>query len=1074
MARFNSSLSSNTITGASTIGSPFNGAFTQFTGTAPYTVTLPSPGLYPGINQTYYNNTSGIITLSAPSGTFSGSGGPGASTVSISANNVISLVSDGTNYIVISEDGSPLLATTGSFSSNVTMNGGSATVSITPSVVTMAPTASSTIDNIAIGSTTRASGAFTTLTANNSVTLTAGTASSSTTTGSLVVTGGIGASGTVYAGAFNGNLTGTLQTAAQPNITSTGSLTIPGLTVDTTTLVVDTTNDRVGVGTNAPSTNLTVGGTPASGGAGGGLGVFLSRGVATNFYEAFDGTKSYIAGVDNTQSFAKAGTLSGHDLAIVTGNGAKIYIQNSTGNVGVGTSNPADTFQVQKDQNASTNMYVSNATAGTAARSRLIMNSDASAGNLSIGMHSSSHSAYPNQAWIWASGASTPIVLGTVGTPRVTIDPSGNVTMNTAGTTLTVPNQNSLKTTSTVYPTSRPNLVLDFANSKGVDARITFTRNSVGSYYDENGILRYAAANQPRISYDPATLEPKGLLIEEARTNLITFSDHLSNSYWTTDSNGFIRTNGGSVAPDGTMSADFIREGTGAGTSPRFIKTTPWSTLNNITFTFSLHVKTSGTKRNVFMLCQDSSQAFYAHFDIVAGTVVASNNSGTGVLSGAGIQNAGNGWFRIWMSGRIPSTAIYTMATLSAVGATGFGATTYTGDSVSGFSVWGAQIEVGAFPTSYIQSTPTFWGRNSTATYYDKVGQLRIIETNRPRYHHVYNADTGTWSPVGLLIENAATNLLTNSNLYADSFSGEAIWTKTNSSTDVPAPDGTGTTTKAVSGTTGNSYLWRYSSASYTLNSTYTTSFWCRTASGQVGTFDITSYPYNSINATVTSTWTRFSITHTQTSGTAPYIGVVAPSLSTTFYFWGWQVELGTSATSYIPTTASTVTRTADFVLESTTTRAVDNAVMYNMGSVLNSTQGTVISTWESQGAPTGGGVPGVFELLAYSGTGGIDQRTSAFYYGDNYALSTGGYTYNSGYTTRAIAYQSANTKIFINGSLTASNTVHTIVANLDKILLGGIDNAVASSYPLNGHIKRLVYYPKRLTDTEVIALTTQ
>jgi hypothetical protein len=258
MARFNSSLSSNTITGASTIGSPFNGAFTQFTGTAPYTVTLPSPGLYPGINQTYYNNTSGIITLSTPSGTFSGSGGPGASTVSISANNVISLVSDGTNYIVISEDGSPLLATTGSFSSNVTMNGGSATVIITPSVVTMAPTASSTIDNIAIGSTTRASGAFTTLTSNNAVTFTANTASTTTTTGTLVVTGGIGASGTVYAGAFNGNLTGTLQTAAQPNITSTGSLTIPGLTVDTSTLVVDATNDRVGVGTAGPGAVLHV------------------------------------------------------------------------------------------------------------------------------------------------------------------------------------------------------------------------------------------------------------------------------------------------------------------------------------------------------------------------------------------------------------------------------------------------------------------------------------------------------------------------------------------------------------------------------------------------------------------------------------------------------------------------------------------------------------------------------------------------------------------------------------------------------------------------------------------------
>ena len=231
MARFNTALTSASITGTATIGSPNAGSFTNLTGTAPYTVTVPNPQLHPGVNQVFYNATSGTVTLTTPSGNFNGTGGNGTASISVFAGNVVSITSDGTHYIVISEDGSALTATTGSFSGNVTMNGSGATVSITPSTLTVAPTGASTIDAVAIGSTTRAAGAFTSLAANAAVTLTANTASSSTGTGTLVVTGGIGASGQVTASAISAtNLTGTLQTAAQTNITSVGALT--GLTID--------------------------------------------------------------------------------------------------------------------------------------------------------------------------------------------------------------------------------------------------------------------------------------------------------------------------------------------------------------------------------------------------------------------------------------------------------------------------------------------------------------------------------------------------------------------------------------------------------------------------------------------------------------------------------------------------------------------------------------------------------------------------------------------------------------------------------------------------------------------------
>ena len=232
MARFNTQSITTSVTGAGTVASPQ--AFTALNGTAPYTVTLPSPVLFPGSSQTFYNATAGTVTISTPSGLFGGLGASGAGTLAIPTNTVVSVTSDGVNYIVLSEDGSALVATTGSFSSNVTANGASATVSLTPQTVTIAPTGASTIDNINIGASTRGSGAFNTLTANSAVTLTANTTSSSTGSGTLVVTGGVGVSGAVYAAGLYGPLTGTVQTAAQTNITSVGTLT--ALTVNALTV----------------------------------------------------------------------------------------------------------------------------------------------------------------------------------------------------------------------------------------------------------------------------------------------------------------------------------------------------------------------------------------------------------------------------------------------------------------------------------------------------------------------------------------------------------------------------------------------------------------------------------------------------------------------------------------------------------------------------------------------------------------------------------------------------------------------------------------------------------------------
>jgi hypothetical protein len=289
MARYNTSLASKTITGTTTIVTPDSGSFVQLAGTSGYTVTLPSPAAFPGQNFTFHNTTSGVVTVSTPSGNFVGAGAPGTSSYAIPATAVLSVTSDGTNYTVISEDGSPLTATTGAFSSNVTMDGAGATVNISPQTVTINPGSSGTIDRTSIGSTVRSTAAFTSLTANGATTLTANTPSTTASSGTLVVTGGIGVSGNINSGgtvaavALNGPLTGTIQTAAQPNITSVGTLT--ELTVTNTitgsvsgsaatagtvisaaqpaitsvgTLTSLNVTGNVGVGTTSPSTRMQI------------------------------------------------------------------------------------------------------------------------------------------------------------------------------------------------------------------------------------------------------------------------------------------------------------------------------------------------------------------------------------------------------------------------------------------------------------------------------------------------------------------------------------------------------------------------------------------------------------------------------------------------------------------------------------------------------------------------------------------------------------------------------------------------------------------------------------------------
>ena len=79
-----------------------------------------------------------------------------------------------------------------------------------------------------------------------------------------------------------------------------------------------------------------------------------------------------------------------------------------------------------------------------------------------------------------------------------------------------------------LYPSVHPTIDLNFAGSRTVDPRITFSRASTATYFDEFGVMRTVPVDTPRIDFDPVAGECKGLLMEEQRTNLLLNSATLA------------------------------------------------------------------------------------------------------------------------------------------------------------------------------------------------------------------------------------------------------------------------------------------------------------------------------------------------------------------------------------------------------------------------------------------------------------------------------------------------------------------------------------------------------------------
>lgn len=243
---------------------------------------------------------------------------------------------------------------------------------------------------------------------------------------------------------------------------------------------------------------------------------------------------------------------------------------------------------------------------------------------------------------------------------------------------------------------SNSGLSFDFTGG-ALDPRITFSRGSVGSYFGSDGLLKSASVDTPRFAYNPSTLAARGLLIEPAATNALSWSEAFDNAAWT-KVNATIGADA-TIAPSGSATADkFIKSAT---TSHAYVDSS-YTGTGNISWSAFLKAGEFG-----YAKIHAENSAFSglreATINLSTGAIVTNSGAGTGVaLNSVTVTPINNGWYRVTLSVNVTSG---TGLSVRIYACTSAGANNILGDGVSGFYMSGGQVESGAASTSPILTT---------------------------------------------------------------------------------------------------------------------------------------------------------------------------------------------------------------------------------------------------------------------------------------------------------------------------------------------------------------------------------
>jgi hypothetical protein len=383
--------------------------------------------------------------------------------------------------------------------------------------------------------------------------------------------------------------------------------------------------------------------------------------------------------------------------------------------------------------------------------------------------------------------------------------------------------------------------------------------------------------------------------------------------------------------------------------------------------------------------------------------------------------------------------------------------------------------------------------RATTATRVNASGLIEVVASGVPRLD--YYTSGGTAGCPALLVEPSAQNLALQSEAFNTTWSPTNITVSTNV-TGTLSPAG-GTTADKIIPTSGNLQHRVDQSITLTASGTYTFSVFAKAdgygfASLRIGSngaaFNLSNGNTGAISAGITARadnygggWYRLSITGTSASGSVTFRINVESALQVAIDFagdgtsgillYGAQVETGSVATSYIPTTTGSVTRNAEVI-------NLSGAVSGCIGQ----TEGTIYAEVDSRNQQTGRIVS--FQIAGTAGSGQIRidtvgaslrcrlinaSGTSVFDVTSSPAMSLG-------INKMAFAFNAAASGIVValNGSIIATATAGaSTVHNATQLTIGAQDSVAGFGSFYNDRIRAVAIYSTRLTNAELQSLTT-